>query len=63
MDLQAELVAWGHHRLPPVDFLIAAIAESHGLTILHHEKDFDIIPARTTIAVTSEWRAPPAMLD
>ena len=34
----------GHHRAPSVpDLLIAATAESAGLTVLHHDKDFDLI--------------------
>jgi hypothetical protein len=38
------LAARGHHRWPPVpDFLIAAIAETAGLTVLHDDKDFDLI--------------------
>jgi hypothetical protein len=38
------LAARGHHRAPSVpDFLIAAIAETAGLTVLHDDKDFDLI--------------------
>jgi predicted nucleic acid-binding protein len=34
----------GHHRGPSVpDLLIAATAELHGLTVLHVDKDFELI--------------------
>jgi hypothetical protein len=38
----------GKHRAPSIpDLLIAATAELAGLTILHHDKDFDLITAIT----------------
>lgn len=38
----------GYHRAPSVpDLLIAAIAETAGLTVLHHDKDFDLIAQAT----------------
>lgn len=38
----------GHHRAPSVpDLLIAAIAERTGLTLLHQDKDFDLIAGIT----------------
>ena len=34
----------GHHRAPSVpDLIIAALAESAGLVVLHHDKHFDLI--------------------
>lgn len=60
VELQGELVQTGHHRLPPVDVLIAAIAEHHGLTVLHADKDFDVIRDRTSARMSTEWLAPPA---
>jgi predicted nucleic acid-binding protein len=34
----------GHHRAPSIpDLLIAAIAESAGLVVLHDDKDFELI--------------------
>ena len=34
----------GHHRAPSVpDLIIAALAESAGLVVLHNDKDFDLI--------------------
>lgn len=55
LELQADLVACGHHRLPPVDLLIAAIAERHGLTVLHCDKDFDVIRDKTSAVLRTEW--------
>ncbi|MFE7895862.1 PIN domain nuclease [Streptomyces sp. NPDC057412] len=46
--VQRELTAKGEHRSAgPVDLLLAAAAEEAGLTLLHHDRDFETI-ARTT---------------
>jgi predicted nucleic acid-binding protein len=43
-DVQGELTGKGQHRgAGPVDLVVAATAELHGLTLLHHDRDFDII--------------------
>ena len=42
------LVREGHHRAPPIpDLVIAAVAELAGLTVLHLDKDFELIAALT----------------
>ena len=42
--VQLELADLGQHRAPSIpDLLIAASAESAGLTVLHLDKDFEII--------------------
>lgn len=42
--VQLSLAERGHHRAPSIpDLLIAATAELAGLTVLHLDKDFDII--------------------
>ena len=47
-DVQGALTSQGQHRSAgPVDLAVAATAELHGLTLLHHDRDFDII-ARIT---------------
>jgi predicted nucleic acid-binding protein len=47
-DVQGGLTGRGQHRSAgPVDLIVAATAELHGLTLLHHDRDFDII-ARVT---------------
>jgi predicted nucleic acid-binding protein len=43
-DIQGELTSNGQHRSAgPVDLVVAATAELAGLTLLHHDRDFDII--------------------
>ena len=47
-EVQGELTAKGWHRSAgPVDLVVAATAEMHGLTLLHHDRDFGVI-ARIT---------------
>jgi predicted nucleic acid-binding protein len=48
----------GHHRSAGIpNLLIAAVAERHGLTVLHYDKDFDVISKVTRQA--AEWVVPP----
>ena len=43
-EVQGLLAAGGQHRAPSVaDLLIAATAETVGLTVLHCDKDFELI--------------------
>ena len=52
VEVLALLADRGHHRAPSVpDLLIAATAESAGLTVLHADKDFDLIAETTRQAV------------
>ncbi len=47
-EIQGDLTNVGQHRSAgPVDLVVAATAELHGLTLLHHDRDFDVI-ARVT---------------
>jgi predicted nucleic acid-binding protein len=44
LEVLALLADRGHHRAPSIpDLLIAATAELADLTVLHHDKDFDLI--------------------
>lgn len=44
VDVLNQLARRGHHRAPSVpDLVIAAIAESAGLVVLHDDKDFELI--------------------
>lgn len=44
MDVQLTLAGRGKHRAPSIpDLLIAAVAEIVGLTVLHVDKNFDLI--------------------
>lgn len=48
VEVQQALADIGHHRAPSIpDLLIAATAELAGLTVLHVDKDFDLIAAIT----------------
>lgn len=44
VEVQSQLADRGMHRAPSVpDLLIAAVAETGGLTVLHVDKDFELI--------------------
>ena len=46
--LQGLLAQRRHHRAPSVpDLLVSAIAETAGLTVLHVDKDFELIASIT----------------
>ena len=58
-ELQRQLRAQHQHLgVPPLDYLIAAIAEDHGAAILHYDSDFALLAARTDLAVPVEPLAP-----
>jgi predicted nucleic acid-binding protein len=58
LDAQRQLARAGHHRLPPVDLILASIADRHGLGVLHYDADFDVIHAKTDLSFESMWLAP-----
>lgn len=58
IDAQRQLARVGHHRLPPVDLILAAIADRHGLGILHYDGDFDLLLAKTDLDFESVWLGP-----
>lgn len=48
VDVLARLADRGHHRAPSIpDLIIAALAENGGLTVLHDDKDFELIAGVT----------------
>ncbi len=58
-DLQHQLrAAHQHLGVPPLDYLIAAVAENHGASILHYDADFERLAANTDLAATVEALAP-----
>ncbi len=61
IEVQGELARSGRHRLPIPDLLIAATAESAGLTVLHYDRDFDRIAEVTGQEV--EWVVPRGSVD
>ena len=55
--VQEELVARGQHRAVAIpDLLVAATAEAEGLTVLHYDRDFDLISEIT--GQPMEWVIP-----
>lgn len=55
---QRGLARSGHHRLTPMDLIIAALADRHDLGILHYDADYDLIRERTDLDFDSVWLAP-----
>jgi predicted nucleic acid-binding protein len=62
LHAQRQLARIGHHRLPPVDLLIAAIADRYGVRVLHYDHDYDVLADRTDLSFGSEWLAEPGTL-
>ena len=56
IDVQAELARTGRHRIPIPDLVIAAAAESAALTVLHYDRDYDLIGEVT--GQEMEWVVP-----
>jgi predicted nucleic acid-binding protein len=54
---QSELAARGHHRLPPIDLMIAACAHEAGAGVLHYDRDYDLIVEQTSLRFESVWVA------
>jgi len=62
LDAQRQLARAAHHRLPPVDLLVAAFADRHELGVLHYDADYDIVRERTDLRFDSVWLAPRGVL-
>jgi predicted nucleic acid-binding protein len=59
VTLQRQLrEAHQHLGVPPLDYLIVAIAEAHGVTLLHYDADFGRIAAHTDLRTPLEELAP-----
>lgn len=58
-DLQKQLrAAHQHLGVPPLDYLIAAVAEDHGAVLLHYDSGFDRLATHTTLTIAVEALAP-----
>ncbi len=55
---QRQLARVGHHRLPPVDLIVAALADRHALGVLHYDSDYDILNTKTDLRFDSVWLVP-----
>lgn len=58
LDVQRQLALSGHHRLPPVDLILAAIADKNGRGVLHYDSDYDVLSSKTDLRFRSVWLAP-----
>jgi predicted nucleic acid-binding protein len=58
LNAQHQLAQVGHHRLPPVDLILAAIAEQYEVGVLHYDQDFDLLLEKTDLSFESVWLAP-----
>jgi predicted nucleic acid-binding protein len=65
VSAQAELAAAPgvSHRVKPVDLLIAAVAASNELGVLHYDRDYDAISEHTSLSFASIWVAPRGSID
>ncbi len=59
---QRELAARGHHRLAPIDVMIAACTHEVGAGVLHYDRDYDLIAEHTSLSFESVWLAPAGTL-
>lgn len=56
-ELQGLLAKKGQHRAASIpDLIICAVAEDHGATVLHYDKDFDLVAAVSR--VRARWVVP-----
>ena len=62
MRAQGELAVRGHHRLSPIDLMIAACAHEAGAGVLHYDRDYDVIAELTSLCFESVWVAPAGSL-
>jgi predicted nucleic acid-binding protein len=62
LKAQRELARVGHHRLPPIDLMIAACAHEAGAGVLHYDRDYDRIAELTSLRFESAWVAPAGAL-
>jgi predicted nucleic acid-binding protein len=51
------------HRVKPVDLLIAAIAATTRIGVLHYDHDYDTIARHTPLVFPSVWVAPRGSID
>lgn len=51
------------HRVKPIDLLIAAVASTEELGVLHFDHDYDAIAQHTSLSFESVWVAPRGSVD
>lgn len=57
VDAQRQLARAGHHRMPPVDVMISALADRHGVGVLHYDHVYDTVATKTDLRFASAWLA------
>jgi predicted nucleic acid-binding protein len=57
LDVQSQLARVGHHRLAPVDVIVAAIADVNHPGVLHYNSDYDLLAEKTDLRFQSVWLA------
>jgi predicted nucleic acid-binding protein len=62
LDAQRRLAIMGHRRVPPVDVVIAAIADRHAIGVLHYDGHYDLLVEQTDLEFESVWLAEPGSL-
>jgi predicted nucleic acid-binding protein len=62
LEAQEDLARIGHHRMAPIDLIIAACAHVAEAGVLHYDRDFDRIAEHTRLRFHSEWLAPAGTL-
>jgi predicted nucleic acid-binding protein len=58
LQAQRELAEIGHHRLAPMDVIIAACAHRAEAGVLHYDGDYDILAEHPSLTFESVWLAP-----
>jgi predicted nucleic acid-binding protein len=62
LQAQRELAEIVHHRLSPMDVMIAACAHRAEGGVLHYDGDYDLLAEHTSLVFESEWLAAPGTL-
>ena len=62
LQAQRELAEIGHHRLAPMDVMIAVCAHRAEGGVLHYDGDYDLLAEHTSLVFESEWLAAPGTL-
>ena len=57
LEVQHRLAVTGRHRVPIPDLLLAATALEENATVLHYDRDFDVIAEATDLR--ARWIIPP----
>jgi predicted nucleic acid-binding protein len=54
---QRQLARAGHHRVPPADLIIAALADLNQVAVLHYDRHYDLLAEKTDLEFESIWLA------